>query len=480
MTKEVAIIGAGPGGIAAARWLLSRDFDVRIYEAYRELGGQWSCTNPASGVWPQMVTNTFLEATRFSDLPFPDGTPIFPHNSTVRQYFETYARAFGVFDRIAFQTRVIHLRKTAPGWELTLQNPSSEWVETVPRVVVATGRFNRPLIPSIEGSETFCGDMGLIHSFDYKDPFAYQGKTVVVLGGSISSLEIASDLSMLGTRKVYLSQRRQRYVNPKMFLGIPIEYRLFTYERGRLALDDPDGFLSDSEAKILEHAGDPSRYGTPKPHPDFAKAGATGSQHYLNLVAEGRITPVSWPEKIDRREVLLPGGERFTADGLIAGTGFGVNLTFCSEEIQRALSLSSSYIELDEFTLHPDLPGLAFMGFWSQAGSYPTPLELQARYLTYIWAGELERDETRMRLGLKACRKNGHHVGYRTQSEMALRFARLCGCDPVEVCTDASLKKLICASPTAGPLYRLCGPDALPNAMDEIKSLQSWAIQSTY
>lgn len=475
MTREVAIIGAGPGGIAAARWLLSRDFDVRIYESHTELGGQWSCNNPASGVWPQMVTNTFLEATRFSDFPFPKGTPIYPHNSAVRDYFENYARAFGVFDRIVFQTRVTHLRRHGKRWELTLQNPATEWVETCPQVVVATGRFNSPMIPSIEGSETFTGDMGLIHSFDYKDPFAYQGKTVVVLGGSISSLEIASDLSMLGTKKVYLAQRRQRYVNPKMFLGTPIEYRLFTYERGRLALDDPEGFLSDSEAKILEHAGDPSRYGTPKPHPEFAKAGATGSQHYLNLVAEGRIKPVSWPQKIDGQKVLLPDGECFTADGLIAGTGFGINLPFCSEEIRTVLNLSRSYIELDEFTLHPDLPGLAFIGFWSQAGSYPTPLEQQARYLTYIWAGELKREDAQMRQGLRACRENGHHVGYRTQSEMALRFARLCGCDPIRFCVNDAQQKLISDSPTVGPLYRLCGPDALPGAIDEIEALQSWA-----
>ncbi|WP_298290087.1 NAD(P)-binding domain-containing protein [uncultured Litoreibacter sp.] len=463
LSREVIIIGAGPSGLAAARWLLSRGFSPRIYEAHSQVGGQWSWTNPRSGVWPQMVSNTYRDATRFSDLNFPDRTPIFPHNSVVRDYFESFANKFGILDLIQFGTSLRQLRRGDTGWELELDRDGTQLTDTAPYVVVATGRFNAPVIPDIPGAENMSGELGLIHAFNYKSPKAYQDKRVAVLGGSISSLEIASDLSMLGAASVHLCQRRQRYVNPKMFLGVPIEYRLFTYERGRLALDDPDALMRDSEAKVMEHAGDPSNYGTPKPHPDFAKAGATGSQHYLNLVAEGRVHPLPWPKEIDGTSIRFADGRAIEVDGIIAGTGYQLSLPFLSADIAATLNLSDTSIDLDSFTFHPDLPGLAFMGLWSQAGSYPTPIEQQARFLAYTWSGQIPRPVDTMREGLLDCVREGHQTMPHSQAEMALRFARLCGTDPLGE-TDEWGAEQIKASPTTSMLYRRVGPDRIEPA----------------
>ena len=52
------MIGAGPGGLAAARWLLSQGFDPTIFEQGPMLGGQWTGLPGLSGVWPTMHTNT--------------------------------------------------------------------------------------------------------------------------------------------------------------------------------------------------------------------------------------------------------------------------------------------------------------------------------------------------------------------------------------------------------------------------------------
>ncbi len=49
-------------------------------------------------------------------------------------------------------------------------------------------------------------------------------------GGSISALEVASDLALGGAAEVHLAQRRQRYVMPKMVAGTPIESYVFTRE----------------------------------------------------------------------------------------------------------------------------------------------------------------------------------------------------------------------------------------------------------
>ena len=62
------MIGAGPGGLTAARWLLSQGFEPTIFEQSPMLGGQWAGVEGRSGVWPSMHTNTSRILTSFSDL----------------------------------------------------------------------------------------------------------------------------------------------------------------------------------------------------------------------------------------------------------------------------------------------------------------------------------------------------------------------------------------------------------------------------
>jgi cation diffusion facilitator CzcD-associated flavoprotein CzcO len=38
---RVAIIGAGPGGLSAAKHAIEAGFDVWVFEATDDLGGQW-------------------------------------------------------------------------------------------------------------------------------------------------------------------------------------------------------------------------------------------------------------------------------------------------------------------------------------------------------------------------------------------------------------------------------------------------------
>lgn len=456
--ERVAIIGAGPGGLATARYLKSQGFAPQIFESHKTAGGQWDYTNPNSGVWPQMVTNTYLEATRFSDLEYPEGTPLFPHNSIVLQHFRDYADMFGLLEDARFGCTLTHLERVEGGYFLHFDSADGAFAETFSKVVIATGRYNKPMIPDIAGLDGFEGDV--VHTFNYKDPHKFRGQNVVVAGGSISALEIASDLSMLGANKVYLAQRRQRYVFPKMVKGVPLEYYMFTYAGAQVLADGtPEEMLAMGKAGAAEYAGDPSRYGTPPVNPDFKKAGGTGSQHYLNLVAEGRVTPVPWFAEVEGRIARMTDGQELNVDAILIGTGFYLNLPFLSDEIAEMLNVTGKGLDLHQFTFHPDLPGLAIIGQWSQQGSYPTVLEQQARYVAYAWGGLLDETEADRRAGVKACAEEGHHLDYRNQNEMALRFARLCGTDPLGS-RDEAFDEMVKACATTSLLYRMTGPDA--------------------
>src|SRR4051812_339202 len=110
---RVAVIGAGPSGIVAAKYALEAGFDVTVFEAGDGLGGQWHTTARHSGVWPGMHANTSRAMTAFSDFPAPAEHPLHPAAEQIHAYLKDYARAFGVADRIRVETRVDQVR---PGW----------------------------------------------------------------------------------------------------------------------------------------------------------------------------------------------------------------------------------------------------------------------------------------------------------------------------------------------------------------------------
>ena len=101
--SRVAVVGAGPGGLVAAKYAIEAGFDVTVFEASDGLGGQWHTTAGHSGVWPGMHTNTSRAMTAFSDFPAPADYPLHPAAEQVDAYLHAYARKFGVIDRIRFR-----------------------------------------------------------------------------------------------------------------------------------------------------------------------------------------------------------------------------------------------------------------------------------------------------------------------------------------------------------------------------------------
>src|ERR1700756_2240031 len=135
MTRSVAVIGAGPGGLIAARWLLSQGFEPTIFEQEPTLGGQWTGLDGRSGVWPTMHTNTSRILTAFSDLEH-DSDLVYPSGRDILDYLHRYAEWFSLTSRIRFGTRVELLSRGVSGW-LVGHGGAAERFE---RVVVASGR----------------------------------------------------------------------------------------------------------------------------------------------------------------------------------------------------------------------------------------------------------------------------------------------------------------------------------------------------
>jgi hypothetical protein len=226
--------------------------------------------------------------------------------------------------------------------------------------------------------------------------------------------------------------RRQRYVLQKLAAGVPTDHVAFTRFAALAAAVLPPPVLAQGlRHLVVSSAGSPEQVGAPRPMDDIFAAGLTQSQHYLSLVAEGRIHVRPWMAGIAGRDVTFADGSAETADAILLGTGYRLSLPFLAPDVAQMLDLDEQHIDLHDHTFHPDLDGIAFLGLFDQVGPYLPVLELQARWLAYGWSGVMPMPGTAaMRRGVAACRALRGRPQAAPMHAMALLFARNAGVEP--------------------------------------------------
>jgi cation diffusion facilitator CzcD-associated flavoprotein CzcO len=163
-----------------------------------------------TSIYPTLETNIDAFAMSFSQDPFPEersalniqrhgkSSP-FRHWSAVEDYIQNLVNRKGYQDWISYDTFVELVHKEGNGkWVLTLRKPLAGgqdewWTESFDAVIVASGHYTVPFIPSTPGlaefSKNFPGSVE--HSKAWRDPEKYRGKTVIVVGASISGTDIS-------------------------------------------------------------------------------------------------------------------------------------------------------------------------------------------------------------------------------------------------------------------------------------------------
>ncbi len=77
-------------------------------------------------------------------------------------------------------------------------------------MIIATGIFNSPYIPEIDGLKKF---KGMIHSGSYRSGETYEGKKVLVVGGSLTAVELAANISKYA-EQTYHSFKKKFWITP--------------------------------------------------------------------------------------------------------------------------------------------------------------------------------------------------------------------------------------------------------------------------
>ncbi|KAK5999894.1 hypothetical protein QM012_004982 [Aureobasidium pullulans] len=265
--KNVCIVGAGPSGLACAKYLLGeKAFErIDIYEQRSRVGGIWdyspeektpddlpipsvtphaglakpkwlqSGTRKALGsrieeeslflspLYDRLETNIPRTLMGYSDFDWPQDSQLFPKHETVTQYLEDYAA--DIKHLIHFNTQVldINLAGTKENgqdiWSVKTQKVQhkiqEDPVETkYDAVVVANGHFAVPFIPQIKGMKEWAEQYpnAISHSMYYKKPEDYTDLKTIVVGSGASGIDIAMQLMQACKLPLIQSQKSKGFL----------------------------------------------------------------------------------------------------------------------------------------------------------------------------------------------------------------------------------------------------------------------------
>lgn len=390
--RRVAVIGAGAGGLSAARYLLERDHDVTVYELGSRVGGLWVYDNDngLSAAYRSLHINSEPRATHYSGYPFPKGTPLFPSHREVSAYLETFADHFRIRERIRFNSRVTSVEPLdggpGQGWIVRLGDGTKKRFDAV---VVATGHQGVPAHPDF--ASDFTGQY--LHSHDYREPEPFREKRVLVVGVGNSGLDIAADVAPLAARTA-VSARSPVLIMPRMVFGVPSARVLGKINKPFLPWPVQRQIMrliSRTFHGRMEQWG--LRTPTKRTHP---ASNATFMAH----VAYRKISCHPGVQQVTGTRVTFTDGSSVEVDTMVAATGYEVHLPFLADEVSPVIGRR---IDVYKRVVHPSWPGLYFVGFFNvSGGANISMMDVQSAWVAALVSNEVRLpDETEMRADIE-------------------------------------------------------------------------------
>lgn len=180
---RIVIIGAGPGGICAAKKLLDLGIDDFVMlERSPKPGGTWQ-----NNRYPGLQLDTLSVAYGFSFYRRHDWTRTYALQPEVRTYVQACIDQFGLEPHIRCNTAVTgaHWEDAKARWRLDIAGGDSVTAEIV---ISALGMFNEIRWPDIPGRNDFKGEV--LHTAQWPEGKSVAGKRVAVIGSAASAVQM--------------------------------------------------------------------------------------------------------------------------------------------------------------------------------------------------------------------------------------------------------------------------------------------------
>ncbi len=229
VAKRVAVIGAGPSGLAQLRAFKSAEEqgadipEIVCFEKQDDWGGLWNYTwrtgldeygEPVHGsMYRYLWSNGPKEGLEFADYSFEEhfGKQIasYPPRAVLLDYIEGRVKKAGVRDWVRFRHPVRNVEWDASTGTFTVSAcdlvSGKDYSETFDHVVVASGHFSTPNVPHFDGLDRFNGRV--LHAHDFRDAVEFKDKNVLIIGTSYSAEDIGSQCWKYGAKSITVSHR---------------------------------------------------------------------------------------------------------------------------------------------------------------------------------------------------------------------------------------------------------------------------------
>lgn len=243
--RKVAVVGAGPSGLAAVKYLKAHaTFEtIVVFEQQDQVGGVWNYSKLASKECPVPQQDPFyppdppilpghssapifpsplydaLHANipaslmRYSDQTFPKESWIFPSRESIKQYLVDYAEDVKSFIKFSFQVKQITHSLAGGRDQWTVEAKSTvdneRTCDTFDAVVMANGHYSVPFIPEIKNIGRFHKTYPSVitHSKQYRTSQPFKGKKVVIVANGPSGTDIARQINQVSGGQSMLSVR---------------------------------------------------------------------------------------------------------------------------------------------------------------------------------------------------------------------------------------------------------------------------------
>lgn len=325
--NSIALIGAGPSGLAAARNLQKAGLAFQGFEAYSDVGGLWNIANPRSTVYESAHLISSKRMTEFAEFPMQDSVADYPSHKELQRYFAAFADKFDLRRHYRFGTRVLRVEPLGDGpsplWRVTwVAAEGAEQCAEFKAVVIANGTLAEPNMPRFEGH--FTGE--LHHTSAYKSAEMFKGKRVLIVGAGNSGCDIAVD-AVHYADSVDISVRRGYYFVPKYVFGKPADTI-----GGKLTL--PPWLKQRIDSRILQwFTGDPVRFGFPKPEYRMYESHPVVNSLILHHIGHGDVKVRPDIARFEGQTVHFKDGSRQDYDLVLAATGYQLHYPFIAREL---------------------------------------------------------------------------------------------------------------------------------------------------
>ena len=333
---RVAVIGAGPAGLAAGHELLARGFrDFTLYEATDGVGGTWHIHS-----YPGLACDVWAHSYTFSYRPNPDWSASFVEQPEIEAYLQQCAKEFGLEPHIRLNTRIARMQWQDGRWHL--ESDGGERFEA-DVVINAMGNQHTPLYPDLPGMQDFEGES--FHATRWDHDVKLEGRRIVVVGSAASAVQIVPELARVAGRLTVL-QRSANWIMPRgrkpyserqrrWFRRLPILMRLtqrfqrflmsFVHQAATLGHKRQDDFEKRARSFIERAIPDPALREQLTPDSRYAcKRGLVSDDFYPALMLD-HVELVSEGLAAVRAEgITTASGREIDCDVIVYCTGYKI------------------------------------------------------------------------------------------------------------------------------------------------------------